>query len=143
MNKKTIVSIIVLLLIGAGIYVYKDAVFLKDTASGVNSFNKEMLTRHVAFKKDTPESTILSLKASLESRIEVKSVTYISIQQGLQYFKERHPEVTNDEVAMQAASETILPKLEIILKSDDGGTKTKALKEFIESSTTSPYIVSF
>jgi len=144
MNKKYISLIIVLILIGAGMYVYKDVLFVKNFVTGVNSFNEEMLTRSVTFKSDTPESVILSLKTSLESqkKIDIESVTYISFDQGVLNFKDRHPEIVLDKDMTQALSDTIKPTLLVRLKNDNGGEVSKSLKTFIESNGVSSYIVS-
>lgn len=44
----------------------------------------------VYFKTNTPEDEILNIKQSLESLSEVKEVEYISTDQALQVFKDRH-----------------------------------------------------
>lgn len=143
MNKKLILAIVLIPIIGITAYVYRGVLFIKDTASEVSFLREEMLTKYIAFKRDTPESVMLNLKTSLESRNDIKSVTYISTEQGLQDYKDKHPEVLNDKVVMDAAVDTILPKLEVVLKSDNGGMNSKALREFVKSSAASSYTISY
>lgn len=56
----------------------------------------------VYFKTNTPEDEILNIKQSLESLSEVKEVEYISTDQALQVFKERHQ---NDSDIQRAVDE--------------------------------------
>lgn len=56
----------------------------------------------VYFKTNTPEDQILSVKQSVESLVEVKSVDYVSSDQALEIFKQSHKD---DQVISQAISE--------------------------------------
>lgn len=56
----------------------------------------------VYFKKSTSEDQILSIKQSLESLSEVKSVDYVSKDKALEIFKEKHK---NDAVISQGINE--------------------------------------
>jgi cell division transport system permease protein len=53
---------------------------------------KEKIDISVYFKTETPEDNILAIKRSLESLAEIKSIDYISRDQALTIFKEKHKE---------------------------------------------------
>ena len=55
----------------------------------------------VYFKKSTSEDQILSIKSSLESLSEVKSVEYVSQNEALEIFKEKHKD---DAIISQAST---------------------------------------
>lgn len=78
---------------------------------------QEKIDISVYFKSNIPEDTILSVRRSLEALDEVKNVDYISQEQALAKFKERHA----DEDAIQQAlseldSNPLLPSLNIKAK---------------------------
>ncbi|MBU4348201.1 ABC transporter permease [Patescibacteria group bacterium] len=60
---------------------------------------KEKIDISVYFKIETPEDNILALKRSLEKLSEIKSMEYITREQALKTFKERHKE---DETISEA-----------------------------------------
>lgn len=57
---------------------------------------------NVYFTTDAPEARIVELKSSLEALPEVKSVEYLSRQEALAAFRERHQ---NDQLTLQALDE--------------------------------------
>ncbi|OGG40713.1 hypothetical protein A3A21_01830, partial [Candidatus Jorgensenbacteria bacterium RIFCSPLOWO2_01_FULL_45_25b] len=63
---------------------------------------KEKVDISVYFKSNVPEDSILSVKRSLESLDEVKETKYVSREDALKQFKERHAE---DEAIVQTLSE--------------------------------------
>lgn len=63
---------------------------------------KEKVDISVYFKSNVPEDSVLSVKRSLEGLQEVKGVTYVSREDALKEFKERHKE---DETIVQTLEE--------------------------------------
>jgi len=63
---------------------------------------KDKIDISVYFKTDAPEDQILNIKQSLESLPEVKSAEYVSADQALQNFKEKHK---NDPEVLQSLDE--------------------------------------
>ncbi len=63
---------------------------------------QEKIDISVYFKSNVPEDTILSIRRSLESLDEVKNVDYLSQEQALANFKERH---ADEDAIQQALSE--------------------------------------
>lgn len=57
---------------------------------------------NVYFTENAPENSILELKASLEALPEVQSVQYVSAEEALAQFRERHQ---NDQLTLQALEE--------------------------------------
>ncbi len=62
----------------------------------------------IYFKSDTPEDDILKIKRSLESLAEVKSIEYISREDALKIFKERHKEDTTISEAINVLDQNPL-----------------------------------
>lgn len=60
---------------------------------------KDKIDISVYFKTDAPEDQILSIKSSLENSPDVKAVEYLSADQVLQNFKDKH---ANDPEVLQA-----------------------------------------
>jgi len=63
---------------------------------------KDKVDVNVYFVTSAPEESILSLKSSLEALPEVSKVTYITREQALANFQERHK---NDQLTLQALEE--------------------------------------
>ncbi len=63
---------------------------------------KEKVDISVYFKSNVPEDSVLSVKRSLEGLQEVREVTYVSREDALKEFKERHKE---DETIVQTLEE--------------------------------------
>lgn len=63
---------------------------------------KEKVDISVYFKSNVPEDSVLSVKRSLEGLQEVREVTYVSREDALKEFKERHKE---DETIVQTLDE--------------------------------------
>lgn len=73
-------------------------VFLNATLSQL----EDKVDINVYFRTDAPENSILALKSDLERLPEVKSVEYVSREQALIEFKERHKD---DELIIQSLEE--------------------------------------
>jgi len=84
----TIVVMTLTLLVFIGLILF--SVLTTDTINLL----KEKIDISVYFKNDTPEDSILKIKRSLESLDEVKVIEYISRDEALSIFKERHKEDT-------------------------------------------------
>ena len=83
------------------------------------------------FKQAAPEAEILALKRELESLPEVKGAKYVSADEALALFKERHQ---GDEIVLQSlevvGGNPFSPSLEIQAKDP---TKFEAISKFLES----------
>jgi cell division transport system permease protein len=90
-----LVMVIALLMIGSTMLI---TAFLDTTLASI----EDKIDINVYFSVDAPESDILALQRSLELLPEVASVTYISKDDALAEFQERHKE---DELTLQALKE--------------------------------------
>lgn len=84
------------------------SVFLDSTMQSI----KDKVDINVYFNADAPESDIFIMKRGIESLPEVKQVTYISRDQAIQNFKDRHQ---NDYLMTQALDELVDNPLGAIL----------------------------
>lgn len=92
----------------------------------------------VYFKNTTTEDQILSIKQSLESLSEVKSVDYISSDQALQIFKSNHQ---SDEAISQAINELTTNPLEASLNiRAQRPDQYAAIAEYLNAPNLSQYI---
>lgn len=89
----TIVVMTLTLLVFLGLILF--SVLTNDTINLL----KEKIDISVYFKNTTKEDDILKIKRSIESLSEIKTVEYISREQALEIFKERHKE---DETISEA-----------------------------------------
>lgn len=92
----TIIIMSLALLVFLGLILFRVA-----TKAAIDSI-QDKIDISVYFKSTTPEDQILSIKASLEALPEVKSVSYVSADQALEIFKNRH---RDDEIVSQAINE--------------------------------------
>ena len=90
-----LVMVIALLMIGSTILL---SVFLNTTLENM----KDKIDVNVYFNVDAEEGDILTLKNSLELLPEIDSIVYVSKDEALEEFKERHK---NDELTIQALKE--------------------------------------
>lgn len=90
-----LVMVVALLMIGSTMLI---SAFLHGTLQQV----EDKIDINVYFNVNAAEEDILDLKQSLESLPEVSEVTYISKEQALEEFTERHQ---NDELTLQALKE--------------------------------------
>ena len=90
-----LMMIFTLFIIGVSVFT---GVILQTT---LNEFRSQA-DLNVYFTTDAPEARIVELKSSLEAMPEVKSVEYVSRQQALAAFRERH---RDDQLTLQALDE--------------------------------------
>jgi len=91
------ISIMILTLI-----VFEGLVLFNHVGKTAITSIKEKVDISVYFKSNVPEDSILSVKRSLESLEEVRGVIYVSREEALAEFKERHKE---DETIVQTLDE--------------------------------------
>lgn len=82
--------------------VFEGIILFNITGKTAITSIQEKIDISVYFKSNIPEDSILSIKRSLEKLDEVSSVEYVSRDQALQDFKQRHE---NDEAITQAVEE--------------------------------------
>jgi cell division transport system permease protein len=99
----TILTMILVLLGSFGLIMFN--VVMKSAVSSI----QDKINITVFFKTNTSEDQILSVKQSLESLTEVKDVEYISSEQALEIFKERHKD---DPVIAETINELNVNPLE-------------------------------
>ena len=91
-------------------------VFGVVTTEAISSI-QDKIDISVYFKNTTPEDSILNIKQSIESLSQVKSVDYISTDQALSIFKEKHKdEPTISEAIAQLNSNPLQASLNIKAK---------------------------
>ncbi len=78
-------SIIILALL-----VFEGLIIFKVLTEGALDSIQNKIDISVYFKMDAPEDEILKIKKSLESLAEVKSIEYVSRDEALELFKQRH-----------------------------------------------------
>lgn len=77
--------------------VFAGLIFANATTNAIVDFLKDKIDVSVYFQLNTPEDEILSVQKSIQLLPEVRSVEYLSAEQALQIFKERHkdePDIT-------------------------------------------------
>src|SRR3989338_9120383 len=70
--------------------VFAGLIFANATTTSIVNFLKDKIDVSVYFQLNTPEDEILAVQESLTQLPEVKAVNYISADQALQIFKEKH-----------------------------------------------------
>ncbi|MDP3999006.1 MAG: permease-like cell division protein FtsX [bacterium] len=83
------------------LFVFENLIFFSVLSGSALDVLKDKIDISVYFKIDTKEDDVLKVKRSLESLTEVKTVEYISRDQALELFQERHK---NDQTISQAIS---------------------------------------
>ncbi len=92
---------------------------------------QEKVDISVYFKSDSSESDILDIKATLEENPQVKSVEYVSREEELNLFKERHK---NDDLIIQALGEIgENPLLAVLNIKATQASQYDAIANFLES----------
>src|SRR3989344_4041856 len=70
--------------------VFAGLIFANATTTSIVNFLKDKIDVSVYFQLNTPEDEILAVQESLTQLPEVRAVNYISADQALQIFKEKH-----------------------------------------------------
>lgn len=81
------------------LFVFEGLILFGVLTNATMDILKDKIDISVYFQTNAPEDDILTIKRSLESLVEVKSVEYISRDQALKLFQERHQD---DETISQA-----------------------------------------
>src|SRR5690606_30706471 len=93
LSTATIVIMVLALFVLAGLIMFN-----VSTKTVITSI-QDKIDVSVFFKADTAEDEVLRIKSTLESLPEVKEVEYVSKEEALQIFKEKHED---DETISQA-----------------------------------------
>ncbi len=96
LNVSTIIIIILALFVFEGLIIFN--YISNSTISAI----EEKIDISVYFKSNTPEDKILNFKRTLEGLDEIKSVEYVSQEEALKIFKEKHKD---DEVILKTLEE--------------------------------------
>lgn len=96
------VSLSSVLVMSITLFIMSSMIFLGGFLEYSLNTIKEKVDVNVYFVTSTPEEDVLSVRKSLETLPEVSSVEYISREQALVSFKERHKD---DELTLQAVDE--------------------------------------
>jgi len=70
--------------------VFAGLIFANATTTSIINFLKDKIDVSVYFQLNTPEDEILNVQQSLQHLPQVKNVDYVSADQALQIFKDRH-----------------------------------------------------
>ncbi len=100
--RNSFVSLSTILVMTVTLFVIGSLIFIGAVLNGTLNQVRDKVDINVYFVTTADEGIILSLKKTIESLPEVKSVEYISREQALISFKERH---INDELTLQALDE--------------------------------------
>src|SRR3989344_5072596 len=92
------VTIIIMLL---ALLVFEGLIITNTVADTAISSLEDKLDISVYFKSETPEDEILRLKKSLEGLVETKSIEYISKDEALVIFKEKHQDDSTISAALE------------------------------------------
>lgn len=100
--RNRVVSLSSILVMFITLLVFGSLIFSNALLDSVLGQIKDKVDVNVYFVTTAPENEILDLKISLENLSEVKSVEYISREQALENFKEKHKD---DQLTLQALEE--------------------------------------
>lgn len=125
-----VVSVATVLVMSLSILMIGSVIVASSFASALITILEEKVDISAYFKQDSPEATIFFLKEELEKLPDVKSVKYISKEEALAVFKERH----KDDAVILGSLEVVgenpfSASLEISAKDP---TKYEAISRFLE-----------
>ncbi|MFA5052447.1 MAG: permease-like cell division protein FtsX [Parcubacteria group bacterium] len=86
-----LVSVATILVLLLAVIVFESLILFGAVGQKAISLVQDKIDISVDFRDNVPEDEMLSLKSSLESLSEVKQVEYVSRDEALIRFKERHP----------------------------------------------------
>lgn len=126
-----VVSIATVLVMSLSILMIGSVIVASSFASALITILEDKVDISAHFKTDAPEATILFLKKELEKLPDVKNVKYISQDEALAVFKERH----KDDAVILGSLEVVgenpfSASLEISAKDP---TKYEAISRFLEN----------
>lgn len=96
------ISLSAVLVMVVALFVISSVLFVGALLTSTLSQIKDKVDINIYFVTSAPESDILALQKTLQAMPEVKSVEYVSSEQALQAFKDRH---VNDQLTLQALAE--------------------------------------
>jgi len=96
------ISLSAVLVMIVALFVISSVLFVGALLTSTLNQIKDKVDINIYFVTSAPESDILALQKTLQAMPEVKSVDYVSSNQALQDFKDRH---VNDQLTLQALSE--------------------------------------
>jgi cell division transport system permease protein len=116
--------------------------------AGLNMFNiatsaviesvQDKIDISVFFKNSTPEDDILRIKSTIESLPEVKTVGYVSKDQAMETFKEKHKDDKTIAQAIEQLNENpLLPSLNI--KARDTG-EYGIIADYLKNDSIDPFV---
>lgn len=109
------VSTIIIMILAAA--VFEGLILFNVAGQGAVSSIQEKIDISVYFKVNVAEDTILNMKRSLENLSEVKDVEYVSREQALENFKQRHAgEETITQTLAELDTNPLLASLNIKAK---------------------------
>jgi len=113
------------------IFLVSSLFLLKGATNFLVTSLQEKIDISVYFKADSPEKDILALKTELEKNPEVKDVEYLSRDEVLNNFKEKHK---SDDVIIQALEEIgDNPLLAVLNIKANQASQYEAITNFLES----------
>ncbi|PIP29787.1 hypothetical protein COU12_00040 [Candidatus Jorgensenbacteria bacterium CG10_big_fil_rev_8_21_14_0_10_54_38] len=134
------VSTIIIMILAAA--VFEGLILFNVAGQGAVSSIQEKIDISVYFKANVAEDTILNMKRSLENLSEVKNVEYVSREQALEIFKQRHAEEeTITQTLAELDTNPLLASLNIKAKDPHeyaaiaGYLDNQNLKEMVEKVT--------
>lgn len=132
--RNKVVSLSSILIMSMTLFVFGFLIFSNAALDSVLAQIKSKVDINVYFSTNAPEEDILYLKKSLESLSEVKMVEYVSREQALENFKERHKD---DQLTLQALDELKDNPLGAILNIQAKETSQyESIAKFLESDST-------
>src|ERR1035437_7419061 len=96
------ISFSAVLMMTVALFVISSVLFVGALLTSTLNQIKDKVDVNIYFVTSAPESDILSLQKTLQAMPEVQSVDYLSSDQALQAFKDRH---INDQLTLQALAE--------------------------------------
>lgn len=131
-------STVTIIIMSLALLVFLGLMLFKVTTKAAIDSIQDKIDISVYFRNTTSEDQILSIKSSLEGLPEVKSVSYVSADQALEIFKNRHQD---DEIVSQAINELntnpLLASLNIKAYRSDDYAK---IDEYLKSPELAPFI---
>lgn len=118
--------------------VFVSLILFNTVTSQIISSVQEKIDISVYFKSTSPEDEILRIKSTLESLPEVKSIEYVSKDQALAIFKEKHKnEETISQAIGQLSENPLLASLNIKARTPE---EYKIVASYLNNDSVSPFV---
>ncbi len=132
LSTATIVIMVLALFVLAGLIIFN-----VSTKTIITSI-QDKIDISVFFKAETAEDEILRIKSTLETLPEIKQIEYVSKEEALQIFKDRHADdATISQAVDQLNENPLLASLNV--KANDT-EQYPAIAAFLENDTISPFV---